>query len=152
MVEEEHFISTLIINTKELDIKKLFRSFLNQYFERGSLTLYQRELLTVEAIKQKISIPSSLEAIHLTSRMIPDMIIFKFIKRLSNNVDPKFKKRIRNISHYYKNCGWLSIKQREIVYISAYKQEVPIPKEFKKLTSEKEEKDYIDATNIFITT
>lgn len=127
--------------------KKIFQDIVDQYYTSKMLSLSQRELITIEAMNQKLSIPHEIIASNISHHLLPIQNIINFINHLANNSNPKFKPRLHQASIHYKNFGWLSIIQRELVYVSAYKQNKSIPIEFKKLTSDKDEKNYIDTPN-----
>ena len=136
-----------MINIKDPRTKLLFQQFADQYYTTNLLSSSQRELITIEAIKNRIAIPSTIISTHIAHHVLPLQPIINFINHLANNSNSKFKHRLHQVSNHYLNNGWISIKQRELVYVSAYKQNKSIPIEFKKLTSNKDEKNYIDTTN-----
>lgn len=146
MTNVKTFFTQLLINTKNLKSKKFFEDLYDRYYEKG-LSTSQREILTIEGINHKLSIPSEILSTYIRYHLSPNEKIINFTNHLANNSDPKFKKQLSQISIHYKKFGWLSIKQRETIYISSYKLKKTLPIEFKLLTSDVDECNYIEAIN-----
>ena len=140
----KHFFTKLITVTKDSKSKKLFRKFADQYYITGMLSLPQREILNIEGSKYQLLIPNEIYLSHVMHHILPNQQIINFINHLANNSNIKFKKKLRQISKHYKNFGWLSIKQRTLIYVSSYKLNKKLPVEFKLLTSDLEELKHID--------